>query len=35
MDEQRKIERSGILYCVIGAMSWGFSGACSEAFFKY
>lgn len=35
MDEKRQTAKRGILCCVIGAMSWGFSGACSEAFFKY
>jgi len=27
-------QKAGTLYCVAGAMSWGFSGACSEAFFR-
>lgn len=27
-------EKAGTLCCVAGAMSWGFSGACSEAFFR-
>ena len=35
MDEKRQTAQRGTLCCVIGAMSWGFSGACSEAFFKY
>ena len=35
MSGQMQTMKRGILCCVIGAMSWGFSGACSEAFFKY
>ena len=35
MEGKRAPVKRGILCCVIGAMSWGFSGACSEAFFKY
>jgi len=32
--EERNRRNVGTLCCVAGAMSWGFSGACSEAFFR-
>ncbi|MBQ0058843.1 MAG: EamA family transporter [Lachnospiraceae bacterium] len=29
-----KAQRLGSLFCILGALSWGISGACSQAFFR-